>query len=153
MNAATQMNDDLLDSTLDDLADLPEFKPFPPGSYKVTVHFEEKEINKKPAVELKMKLRDIIEVPEIPEDGKLPEPGKAETQLLFILRNDDGSKNEISQGQLKKVLQILQPAFGGNTPREIMAAANGAEVGVVLKTKFDKKNEVYRQNLHEIAVV
>ena len=35
--------DNLLDATLDDLEDLPEFTPFKPGAHKVTASFEEKE--------------------------------------------------------------------------------------------------------------
>ena len=51
MNANTQVSiDSILDSTLDDLADMPEFKPFPAGAHKCTFDFEAKTINGKPAV-------------------------------------------------------------------------------------------------------
>ena len=41
MNTQTEFNlDSLLDGTLDDLADLPEFRPFVPGTYRVNFNFK-----------------------------------------------------------------------------------------------------------------
>ena len=41
---------DILDKTLDDLADLPSNKAFPPGAHTLKMRLEAKEINKKSTV-------------------------------------------------------------------------------------------------------
>jgi hypothetical protein len=139
---------DLLDAQLDDLADLPENKPFPNGAYAVTVNLAAKEINKKPAVEMKMKLLEVIELSSTEDPA--PEAG-AESNVLFILKNNDGSANEIAQGQLKKVLQALQPTFGGSTPKEVMENSKNASVAVVVKAKKDKEDNM-RQQIISVTV-
>lgn len=144
------MNDiaNILDSTLDDLADLPENKPFPSGSYVVTMNLASKEINKKPAVECKMKLQDVIEMADV--DAAAPEAG-AESNVLFILKNNDGSANEIAQGQLKKILQVLQPTFGGSTSKEVMENSKDATVAVTVKAKPDKEGNMRQQILSVVV--
>ncbi len=151
MTDAQKQIDDLLDADLNDLADLPESKPFPPGAYQVSLEFASKEINKKPAVEMKMKLVQVLEFAEGAEPEKPLEPGKAESNMLYILKNNDGTANEIAQGQLKKIMQVLQPVVGGSSTREIMTAAKGTVVTVILKTKEDKE-KVLRQQVHEMLV-
>jgi len=44
--------DNLLDTTLDDLEDLPSFKPFPSGAHRCLATFATKEIGGKEVVEL-----------------------------------------------------------------------------------------------------
>lgn len=145
-----QVDMSMLDGTLDDLADLPEFKPFPSGAYTVALTFTEKVINKKPTVEMKMKLLTIEEMADGVEEANIPKDG-AESNVLFILKNNDGTPNEIAQGQLKKILQKLGPVFGGSSMREIMTNANNATVGVVLKAKTDKEGTL-RQQVVDVLV-
>lgn len=143
--------DNLLDSTLDDLADLPEFKPFPPGAHRVTIQLESKEINKKPAVELKMKLLETMELSDASAEPL--EPG-AETNCLFILKNNDGSANEISQGQLKNVLIALRDGLGvQGTNREIMEAGNGTECLVVTKLRENKNTKQMNTQLVTLSAI
>jgi hypothetical protein len=142
--------DSLLETTLDDLADLPTFEPYPAGAHRVTISFEEKVINKKPAVELKLV---GISTEELSDTTDTPIVQGQETQVLYILTKDDGSKNEVSQGKLKEVLKPLAEATGESNMRAIMSAAKGMEVLVVTKKRHNKQNDTYNTDVVKLAVV
>lgn len=125
----------ILDSTLDDLADLPAFQPFPVGSHRATIHFSVKEVNKSPAVELEMK---AIETVELADAADQPVKAGDTTNVLFQL------DNEFGQGKLKDLLKVLGASFAGSTSREIMEAANGAECLITTKIRVNKNNKDQR---------
>lgn len=147
--------DSILDGTLDDLADLPEFKPYPIGTHKVTIHWGQKDINKKPAVELKFKGLETLELAnkEVTETNK-PIAAGDETNVLFIFRNNDGGKNEIAEGKFKELMVTLKEKFGGNNPKEIMEKSEGAECIVTTGIKENKKNDppTYNTNVINLSV-
>jgi len=122
----------LLDSSLDDLADLPEFKPFPAGAHKVLVTFETKTVAAHPCVEMTMKAVETLELANPAEDQPLV--AGAETNVLFML------DNEIGQGKLKEALKPLAEATGMNKTSDILNAANGMEVTVVTKVRTNSKD-------------
>lgn len=124
--------DDLLDSAIDDLADIPEFKTFPNGVHKVTVKFAEKEVNKHPCVELSMSAVETVELTN-PAESEPLNPGD-EGSVLYML------DNEIGQGKLKKILKVFADEFGTASLRDTMNAAQGSEVFAVCKGRVDKKN-------------
>lgn len=128
----TTIIDDLLDSTLDDLADLPEFKPFPPGAHRVILKFEKKTVNKHPSVELKLTAKETLELVNPTKDTPL-EPG-TETNVLYQLDNDFG------QGKFKEALVPLGEHLGLTKLKDIMEAANGMEVTVVTTIRKNKDN-------------
>lgn len=164
MNTNTQDDavmemDDLLDMTLDDLADMPEFKPFPAGGYKLSLEFEEKKINEVPSVELKITVVEVIELNN-PED--VPPAAGDNTNILFMLKKKDEKTgkfvvNELGQGQLKEVLKAIAPAFPeAKTSRDIMNAAKGFEVmGVtgIRENKKDKNNIKRYTDLKAVALL
>jgi len=150
MSAKTDL-DSLLDGTLDDLADLPTFEPYPAGAHRAFVSFEEKVINNKPAVELKLIGISTEELADPTEDKPI-EP-KQETQVLYILKKDDGSVNEVSQGKLKEVLAPLGAATGESGLRKIMQAANGMEVLAITKKRLNKQTETYNTDIVKLEVV
>jgi len=126
------MNNDmnsLLDSSIDDLADMPEFAVYTPGAHKVRISFEEKEINATPAVEMKMAL---IETLELANAGDVAQEPGTESGVLFMLNNEYG------QGSLKDVLRPLAAATGVSNTRALLEAAKGMEVTVVTKIRFSK---------------
>jgi len=143
--------DSLLDSTLDDLADLPTFQPYPAGAHRCTIEFEEKVINRKPAVELKLIGISTEELADPAEDKPI-EP-KQETQVLYILTKEDGSVNEVSQGKLKEVLKPLGEATGATSIRAIMAASKGMEVLAITKKRHNKTNDTYNTDIVKLEVV
>ena len=122
--------DSILDSSIDDLADLPEFQVYPNGSHKVIVSFESKEVNKHPCVEMKMKAVETIELANPASDTPL-EPG-TESSVLFML------DNEFGQGKFKTIMKTFAEATGTQKISEAMEAAQGMEVTVICKVRQNK---------------
>lgn len=122
----------ILDMELDDLADLPEFKVFPPGAYTVTISWEEKEINKNPSLELGLKL---IAVQELADVSDVPPNEGDECSALFNLSNEYGV------GNLKKILKPLKEHFGVGRTGDLIEASQGAECLVVTKLRADKNDK------------
>ena len=131
--------DSLLDGTLDDLADLPEFKPFNPGVHKCVLKMEVKKVNEFQAVEVGLKLQETIEVPS---GGEPMVPG-AETNVLYFLTHSTPKVAELGQGKFKELMKSLAEHFGVKSNRELIADANGAEVLVTtsLRKNKDKTKE------------
>lgn len=120
----------LLDANLDDLADLPEFGTYPPGTHKVTIKFEEKEVNNHPCVELQMVAIETEELANPGVDQPLT-PG-AQGSVLYML------DNEFGQGNLKKTIKPLAAMLGVSSLRAVIEGANGMEVSVVTKVRQNK---------------
>jgi hypothetical protein len=144
MNANVNSSLSLLDSTLDDLADMPEFKVYPNGAHIVTISFEEKSVNDHPCVELKMVAVSTEELAN-PEDTPLVAGDTG--SVLYML------DNEFGQGSLKAVLKPLGQYFGIGNLREIMDAANGAECMVVTKQRQNKEKTQTYLSVTSINVV
>ena len=125
----SDMLNSLLDANLDDLADLPEFGTYPPGSHKVTIKFESKEVNNHACVELQMV---AIETEELVNPADAPLKAGQQGSVLYML------DNEFGQGALKKLMVPLASATGQSSLRAIMDAANGMEVSVVTKVRQNK---------------
>lgn len=134
----------LLDGTLDDLADMPEFKPFPAGTHRVIFNLEYKVVNKHPSYEAKMKAEETIELANV-ED--VPLVKGAETSVLYML------DNEIGQGQFKRILVSLSAKFGQMSNRELIAEAKNLEVLVVTKTRPNKDKTVVYTEIVELQVL
>jgi len=144
--------DNLLGGTLDDLADMPEFKHFPDGVHKVRFDFVAKEVNKKPGVELKFTAIETMELSDATKDT--PIIAGDETSVLLLFKNNDGSKNEFSEGTLKMVVGALREQFPGSNNGEILTAAKGAEVVIVTKLKENKNNPgVFNMGLKKFYLV
>ena len=136
--------DNLLDSKLDDLEDLPEFKPFPAGAHNVSVSLAMKEINGAAAVEMKLKLIDTIELAD-PQAS----PAKAgdESSVLFMLNNEFGL------GNLKKCATPLSVALGTTSIRETIEAAQDVECAVITALRADRNDkDKFYLNIKELAV-
>jgi len=121
--------DALLDGTLDDLADLPEFRPYIPGTHRVTYTIE-KDKKLKTVYYGKMKLLETMEQSNA-EDKPL-EVG-AEAAIRYDLTNDYG------QGAFKKVLSIAAEKFGAKANRELIDDMKNVECLVVTKLVESKK--------------
>lgn len=137
--------DALLDGTLDDLADIPEFRTYPIGAHKVKMSwnlsktiqgvFKDRDDEKsglKNFIELYTEAIETVELPAGSTDTPLDKGAVA--QFLFDL------SNEFAQGQFKSVLSALSAHYGPMTNRELLAASNGAEVVIVIKHRKNKKD-------------
>lgn len=136
--------DALLDGTLDDLADLPEFKPFPVGSYRLGIKLEQDK-EKKTVYFSKLK---VLEVMELANSTDTPPEIGAESNVRYDLGNEYG------QGDFKKLLSAMAANFGAKTNRELIEIGKeGFEALAITKQNVNKKNgQVYTQ-IVEVQVV
>jgi len=141
---------DILNGTLDDLEDLPEFKAFPSGAYIVELPdgMEEKEIAKHPAVAMKVKHLETKELsdPNTPVEEQA-KPGD-QGDIAFMLDNETG------RGFLKLALKAVRekfPAAGSN--RELMALTKGVQALIVVKRTRDEQKQRNYMNLVKMALI
>lgn len=127
----------LLDNSVEELADLKKFTPIPAGSFVLGIDWEIKDINSIPAVILKMAVKETLELANQNEEA--PEPGKT-SNITFFLKDKEGGANEMGQGQLKEILKVLQPVFGGETIREMIENSKGGEITATLTVRKDKND-------------
>ena len=154
MNTNTQATEfdvnSLLDGTLDDLADAPEFKPYPAGTHIVLATLVDKTakkdmVNKHPAFELRFKAISTEELSN-PETDKPLEAG-AECNVLYMLDNDMG------QGNFKKLLKTVAEKFGPATPRELAAQVKDLQCLVVTKKRSNKEKTQEYMDIVELVIV
>lgn len=120
----------LLDGTLDDLADMPEFKPYPAGTHRVIIKLEfKKDVAGHPAYEVKLK---AVETMELSNTADTPLAQGAETSVLYLM------DNELGQGGFKKILRAAVDKFGAMKNSELIEASQNAEVAVVTKVRANK---------------
>ncbi len=134
--------DSLLDKSIDDLADLPEFKVPDTGMYKLDVSCETKEINKKPAVTARFVVRELVELADstIPEDQRA-KPGDS-FDLMFLLKNDAGEDMEISWGRLKEFAQPFQKHFNEDHLGKLLKGPLAQPVSITAKVvKKQRKDD------------
>lgn len=147
---------DLLDESLDNLADLEKFEPLPAGSHSVSLGFKEENNNNLPTIRVEMTVVETLELAN--STDVMPEPGK-KVSIMYMLKYKDKQTqeivpNKVGQGQLKEILNVLKETFGGNSPREIMAASEGANVAVTLKVRASKDDPDMKFNtVKAIAII
>ncbi len=135
--------DDLLDGELDDIDDLPEFKPFPDGSYILSVSMEEKDVNGHQSIELSLKCKEVVEV-----DAAAEAPRVGDTSSVLFMMD-----NEFGRGKFKAVARNFVEFAGTKNTRAIVEAVTEVECVAILGIRIDKKDtsKLY-QNILEIAV-
>lgn len=142
------VNFDLLDASVDELVELEGFDPFPAGTYRVSIEWEKKEINDKPAVELSYVCKEVVELAD--PAGEEIAPGKRASVVFYLYKND-GSVNSVGQGQLRSVIKTLQESFGGDSTSEVMSNSEGAEVLITLGVKTTDRGS--NNTIKSVAVV
>jgi hypothetical protein len=133
-----------LDTALDDIASLPEFRTFPPGAYLVVLEdgIEQKEVNEHPSLEVKMKLLEIVELDEKNLDARTAEePPKVDDSCTLLFNLD----NEIGAGMLKKFMQPLAKELGYTQVREVVENSRGLKLLVILGRSYDKEKDRFYQ--------
>jgi hypothetical protein len=136
------MMDDILDRSIDDLADLPEFKIPPTGMYKFEVSAAGKMINDKPAIEINVTIKETIELAdaETPASELAKEGDKF--SIAFFMRNKDGTTNEFAEGRLKAFAAPFQQHFGESNIKTLLKAHLKSSVLVTGKiTKKARKDD------------
>lgn len=128
--------DALLDGTLDDLANVPGFENFHPGSHRVIINWKmpKKEQGKplNPSIKLQLTLKETAEL------GDASLTPQAEGTLSTVQYKMD---NEYGQTAYRAIIEQLIGHYGAGTNREIMEKSEGAECLVVTKLRAGKKEE------------
>lgn len=125
--------DALMEGTIDDIADLPEFKAFPAGTHLAAFNWEYKTINKHPTWIMKLK---AIETKELPADSKdQPCVAGDETGVNFMM------DNEVGQGKWKEIMKVLAAKFGAKKNRELIEESQGCEALFVTKVRTKKDGD------------
>lgn len=130
---------ELLDETLDDLADLPSVAPFTAGAHKVQVNVYRKKAKEgkgfRPgAYMVKFTHKETLEL----TDATATPPKEGDQALLNIFtKKKDGTPNEFGQGQLKMILGPIGERLGLNSVNQILEALGeqGVEAAIVSGTK------------------
>jgi len=135
MTNDTSLLDSLLDSTLDDLADLPEFKPFPDGAHRCSIEFKQGDDPKKPSMQVKFTALETLELTNNTDEPLVP---GTTTSVFFYFQKKDGTPNEYAQGEFKIILAGIKSVTGGNSNREVIELSKGAEYAVLFKVKKGK---------------
>lgn len=131
--------DQLLDETLDDLADLPSSAPFTPGAHVCDMTITRPDVAKKPGSYLvRFKHKGQCEL----TDPTATPPKAGDEALLFIhTKKKDGAVNEFGQGQLKMILTPLAERLQTKSIGALVEATkSGIEVGIVSGVKKQDGN-------------
>lgn len=147
-----------LDETLDDLADLPQNAPFPPGVHHANMYiFKSK--TKVGAYSVKFKYVATLEFAnpadaEAREDGYVPPKEDDEAVIFINTRKKDGTKNEFGQGQLKQIAGPIGAILGSSSVNEIVEATkNGIGVAIVTGIKPAKDGYDAAMTLSKISLM
>lgn len=138
---------DLNNFSLDDLPDLPAFVTFPTGSFHVVLvdGLERKTIGEHPAVEMKMTLKEVVELANA-DDGSDIKPLDV-CSTIFLLDNAFG------MGKLKEVMKPIAAHCGSQSFVDIAIASKGLEVVVTGKRTYDKVKDRHYFNVINMGVV
>lgn len=132
-------NFELLDETLDDLADLPQVQPFPPGAHlaKMTITVKEGKVTDgKKGPPSYLASFEYINVLELTDPSRTPPNAGDKAFVNIYTRKKDGTPNEFGQGQLKLLLAPLQERLQTSNVRELLEATKaGVEVGITTGIK------------------
>jgi len=143
------MNDqvnDLLDGTLDDIADLPSFEPFPSGAYRVLASFAVKPIKGHGLCpELSFKLLECL---QLAETSDVPPNEGSEASTLYML------DNEVGAGKFKKIAAKFVDFAGSRKNRDIIDAVKDVECVLLSSVTIDKNDSTRRYlDVIDITVV
>lgn len=135
----------LLDATLDDIQDLPEFKNYPVGAHKVLATFSTKVISGKDAIDLSFKYQECMGLAD--ENDVVPAVGDT-CSTMFMLDNEYG------QGNFKKCAKPFAEALGFATLRDIIEGVKDVECIILTGLRADKNDkEKFYMQVKEIQVV
>lgn len=144
--------EELMEGSLDDLADMPEFKPYPIGVHLITGKLEWKPGNGKdkngnPKSGGFMWMMEAIETKELADPNGEPVSKGQKTGIYFNMGNEFG------QGGFKMILAAAAAKWGAGKNKDLIAKINdGSQALVVTSQRADKENKaIVRTMLDEIS--
>lgn len=126
--------EDLMDASIDDLADMPAFEVPPKGHYKLMVSLERKTVNEKPCIEAKCVVQETLELAS--QNDKPMENGGKFSQLFMM-------DNEFGQGAFKLFIQPIAAGLnlGGQKMGAVVAAVQNVQIACTVKHRADKQDK------------
>jgi hypothetical protein len=143
--------DALFDKELTELAELPSYVPPPTGTYNLRISVGFKEINKKPAVEVRATVLDTIELAD--ETEQRVKPG-SEFNYAFILLDKDGKPNETAEGFMREFLAYFTDYAQTTNLKELVSGAiKDVDCTAFVKRKQDNKDaDRWNVNVKDIVI-
>jgi hypothetical protein len=126
--------EDLMDATVDDLADMPAFIIPPKGHYKLRTTLERKMVNEHPSVEASFVVLETLEL-----ENKTEAPVENGTKFSQLFMMD----NEFGQGAFKEFIPGIADGLGlkGKKMSEVIVAVKDIQIAATLKHKKDKEDK------------
>lgn len=144
----------LLDSSLEDLADAPVWQEYPPGVHRCVVEEVEQfnvEKSPEPKAGIKIKFKGI-ETVEAQDPDKVITPDQV-TNVSFFLIHPNENVQKSGQGGFKEIMAATAEQFGAGSNRELMEKLKGAEVLITTDLRKDKKTDREYLQLKGLAFV
>ena len=96
--------------------------------------FVSKSVNKHPAIEMAMTMKEILDLPEenLDEGEEPPKPEDVATQVFML-------DNEYGAGNFKKIAKPISAELGTKTIRELLEQSVGLELTIAVKRRKGKK--------------
>ena len=136
---------DILDATLDDLEDLPEYKAYPPGAHRVKLSMEIKEVNDKQVVEASFTYIEAVELAD--QQAEVPAEGSQANILCHL-------DNEFGRGTLKLLATPVGKALNTASTRDTIEQCTDIECLIVTAYKKNKDDpDSPYMKVKELAVV
>lgn len=127
--------ENLMDSSLDNLADLPAFEVPPLGHYKLALTLENKVVNEHPAITANLVVQEVLELADA--NDKRPELGAKFSQLFMM-------DNEFGQGGFKEFIKPISAGLnmGSSTVRDILGrCAQPVMIAATVKHRVHKEDK------------
>lgn len=135
--------DALLDGSFEELADKPEFKPYPAGVHAAQLFIKQTKFGDKgkdgEGFELKFKYIENVELSNA--DDSIPKAGAEMTVNCNMTAEKEGTRNN-AQGNIKMVAAASKVKNPGLTStRELLEAANGQAVAITTSIRKSGKGD------------
>lgn len=126
--------EELMDASLDDIADLPGFVVPPQGHYKLAVSLEKKVVNDVPSIEAGCTVMETLELDN--KDETPVEPGTKFSQLFMM-------NNEWGQGGFKGFVSPIATGLGLQNPKvsQVVEAVQNITITAVIKHRYHKEDK------------
>jgi hypothetical protein len=145
---------DILDKSIDDIADLPSFAVPDTGVYGLRITMEAKAINDKPTVVAHFEVRHVVEL----ADSSIPEESRAKAgdkfDRAYFLKTNDGAESDFGLSSLKEFVLPFESLAGTKNLREIvqfLATPVDITAKVVKRQRKDDK-EKFEARVSDITI-
>lgn len=126
--------EELMDSSIDALKDLPGFEVPPKGHYKLQVSLEKKEINGHPSIEAKC---TVVSTLELADKGGTPIEDGTKFSQLFMMDNEWG------QGGFKGFALPIAAGLGmsGAKIGDVVKAVQNVTIAATINHRYNKEDK------------